>query len=379
MKRAIGDGQDDDYLRDHPQFDILPKQIQHWVLGSPNAVEDFSDFFRKGGEFDTSRQVGLPVYVSSQPPQIALDRDEWNNMQKHGPTEYGLLRMFGTLAHEIGHDRFNTGVTPFAGGSKDDYVAYRSRLEAEAIFNAFPIFRDLREEPAFKSGMPFNSIGYLQGIELAQLYRQWDRGELDREQVVERIAARVADTPYTRPHPPPDESGDGRSTHRDAYLHDYRRYIDKTPQPAAPSGSNSSAAPTRPAMLSDPADRAAFERIRDAASATGRWPSQQCENIAAAGLLAFKRDPACQRLDQIAFGAPGSAGENQAFLMYSPFGDREPRFHVRVDVEAAARQPAAAALAQLPASAPTQTPELKEPNLQPNAQESAPRLSLRAG
>ncbi|SDY05745.1 hypothetical protein [Lysobacter enzymogenes] len=367
-------------VKNNDDFQKLPLTLRSWILASPNAVSDFAGFFRNGGEFDMSQEVGLPAYFPRDPPFIAFDRNEWENIQKHGPTEYGLLRMFGTLAHEIGHDRFNTGVTPFAGGSKDDYVAYRSRLEAEAIFNAFPIFRDLREEPAFKSAMPFNSIGYLQGIELAQLYRQWDRGELDREQVVARIAARVADTPYTRPHPPPDENGDGRSTHRDAYLHDYRRYIDKTPQPAAPSGSNSSAAPTSPATLNDPADRAAFERIRDAAAATGRWPSQQCENIAAAGLLAFKRDPACQRLDQIAFGAPGSAGENQAFLMYSPFGDREPRFHVRVDAETAARQPAAAALAQLPPSAPTQTPELKEPNLQePNAPEQGPRLSLRAG
>jgi len=368
MTRAAGDG---DYLRAHPQFQILPGQIRHWVLASPNAVEDFTDFFRKGGEFDTSRPVSLPVYASSEPPQIALDRDEWNNIQKHGPTEYGLLRMFGTLAHEIGHDRFNTGSTPFAGGSKDDYVAYRSRLEAEAIFNAFPIFRDLRDEPAFAGAMPFNSIGYLQGIELAQLYRQWDRGELDRAQVVERIAARVADTPYSRPNAPPDENGDGRSTHRDAYLHDYRRYIDKAPEPSrtAPEGSSAPPPPTLPA---DSADRAAFARIRDAALATGRWPAPQCENIAAAGLLAFKRDPVCQRLDQIAFGAPGTAGEQQAFLLYSPFGDREPRFHVRVDAEAAAREPAALALAQLPSPTP-------DPPQQPVAQPQPEPLNRRAG
>lgn len=362
MTHAAIDGRGTDYMRDHQQFKILPKQIQHWILASPNAVEDFSDFFRKGGEFDTSREVRLPVYVSAEPPQIALDRNEWNNIQQYGPTEYGLLRMFGTLAHEIGHDRFNTGATPFAGGSKDDYVVYRSRLEAEAIFNAFPIFRDLREQPAFKSAMPFDSIGYLQGIELAQLYRQWDRGELSREQVVERIAARVADTPYSLPKPPPDEDLDGVRTHRDAYLHDYRRYIDKSPErdpPAAP------AALTAPA---DPADRAMFERIRDAARATGHWPETQCANIAAAGLLAFKNDPACQRLDQICFGAKDANGERRMFLIYAPYADREPMFHVRLDAEAASRQPAAAALAQLPQ--PTQTPDLQEP---------APRPLLRAG
>ncbi|QWP79005.1 hypothetical protein J5226_11700 [Lysobacter sp. K5869] len=302
------------------------------------------------------------MYLPGEPPRIALDRDEWNNIQQYGPTEYGLLRMFGTLAHEIGHDRFNTGVTPFTGGSKDDYVAYRSRLEAEAIFNAFPIFRDLRDELAFKSAMPFNSIGYLQGIELAQLYRQWNNGELNREQVVERIAARVADTPYSLPKPPPDENLDGRRTHRDAYLHDYRRYIDKAPQHDAPT------APTTLTAPSDPTDHAMFERIRDAARAAGHWPETQCANIAAAGLLAFKNDPACQRLDQISFGAQDANGARQMFLIYAPYADREPMFHARLDAEAASRQPAAAALAQLPP--PAQAPEVQEP---------APRPFLRAG
>jgi len=362
---------DAERVRANAGFQELPAMLRAWVLASPHATQSFSEFFRKGGEFDMSRDVGLPEYLPRERPQIAFDRREWQNIQEHGPTEYGLLRMFGTLAHEIGHDRFNTGSTPFAGGSKDDYVAYRSRLEAEAIFNAFPIFRDLRDEPAFAGAMPFNSIGYLQGIELAQLYRQWDRGELDRAQVVERIAARVADTPYSRPNAPPDENGDGRSTHRDAYLHDYRRYIDKAPEPSGTAPDGSSATPP-PMLPADSADRAAFERIRDAALATGRWPAPQCENIAAAGLLAFKRDPVCQRLDQIAFGAPGTAGEQQAFLLYSPFGDREPRFHVRVDAEAAAREPAALALAQLPSPTP-------DPPQQPVAQPQPEPLSRRAG
>lgn len=335
-------------LRENASFKSLPTALRAWILASPNATHDFAQFFRDGGEFDMSRDVGLPQYLPRDRPQIAFDRQEWQKMREHGPAEYGLLRMFGTLAHEIGHHRFNTGVTPFTGATEEDYVVYRSQLEAEAIFNAFPIFRDLRDEPAFKNSMPFNSIGYLQGIELAQLYRQWDSGQLDREQVVAHIASRVADAPYTRPNPPPDEDRDGRGTHRDAYLHDYRRYIDKSPDNAAP------AAPI------DAADRALLERIHAAARATGRWSPQQCDNIAAAGLLAFKSDPLCRRLDLIAFGAPEAGGESRLFLVYAPFGEREPRFHVRLDAEAASRQPAAVALAQV-AQAPAAQETLQPP------------------
>ncbi|PZO64887.1 MAG: hypothetical protein DI635_04555 [Pseudoxanthomonas suwonensis] len=72
--------------------------------------------------------------------------------------------MFGTLAHEIGHHRLNAATVPFTGSTPQQYVQYRSELEGQAIFGAFRILRELETVPPFGKQMPFNSIGYLNGI-----------------------------------------------------------------------------------------------------------------------------------------------------------------------------------------------------------------------
>jgi len=133
--------------------------------------------------------------------------------------------MFGTLAHEIGHDKFNTGNVPFTGKTAEEYVQYRSGLEANAIFNAFPIFKDLEKIPEFKN-KPFGSIGYLNEIELGALYGDWKAAKLGDADVVKKITEKVADAPYTLANPPQDLNKDGRITHRDAYLRDFDKVVE---------------------------------------------------------------------------------------------------------------------------------------------------------
>ncbi|MBN7136094.1 hypothetical protein A7A76_01850 [Lysobacter enzymogenes] len=74
-------------------------------------------------------------------------------------------------------------------------MRYRAGLEAQAIFNAFPIFKELEHQPEFKGGKPFGSIGYLNEVELGSLYGDWKAGRLGEAEVVERMAAQVADAP----------------------------------------------------------------------------------------------------------------------------------------------------------------------------------------
>ncbi|MGO1073015.1 hypothetical protein [Lysobacter sp. CA199] len=146
--------------------------MREWIETSPNAVADSGQFFKNGGRFEISSNVNLPYYHASTPPKIYLNQEQWHQLQKADAPVPSQLHTFGTLAHEIGHDRYNTGVTPFTGRTADDYVRYRSRLEAQAIFNAFPIFKDLEKHHDFaQMGLPFNSIGYLNGLELGLAYK----------------------------------------------------------------------------------------------------------------------------------------------------------------------------------------------------------------
>jgi len=112
-------------------------------------------------------------------------------------------------------------------------------LEAQAIFNAFPIFKDLEQHSDFKQALPYDSIGYLSGVELGAMYRQWRKGELDDHAVVEAIAAKVPDRPYALGGALPDQNGDGVLTHRDAYLRDFREsQLRRLQGPASPNAMN---------------------------------------------------------------------------------------------------------------------------------------------
>jgi len=245
-----------DFLNQDQEFLKMPGKIQEWIRESEHASSDFADFFRKGGEINPISGVELPYYESTEPPKITVNEEAWSKAREKNALVSPQLFAFGTLAHEIGHDRHNTGTVPFTGKTAEDYVDYRAGLEAQAIFNAYPIFKDLAEHPDLKGRLPFDSIGYLQGMELAQMYNQWRDSELDDKTVVDRIAAKVPDTPYTLGGSLQDQNGDGQLTHRDAYLRDYNQYI--APKLERPAPSNE---PTGPADPKHP-DHAMLEQIR---------------------------------------------------------------------------------------------------------------------
>lgn len=214
-----------EFLETNAQFREMPVRIKEWILKSPNATQDFADFFGKGGQVITQPDLPKPFYRPSTPPAIVVDETNWSAMKEYPTNAWPQRHLFGMLAHEVGHDRDNT-TRPFKhGGSVDDYVQYRSEIEAKAIFNAFPIFNDLKNEDEFKKEAPFESIGYLHGMELAKLHRQWNAGELTDNQVVSSIAAKVADTRYTLGGTLTDQDGNGALTHRDVYMRDYERVL----------------------------------------------------------------------------------------------------------------------------------------------------------
>lgn len=244
-----------DSLKRNAEFLKMPEDIQNWILASPNAMQDFDGFFSKNGTIDTQRSAGLPVYLAQNEPRIVVDEEGWDALTRNGAEKYPQWHTFGTLAHEIGHDRFNTGTVPFNGETAEEYVNYRAELEAQAIFNAFPIFKDLEQHPDFKQAFPFDSIGYLQGLELGQMYKQWRKGELDDKAVVDRIAVQVPDRPYTL-GPLQDQNADGKLTHRDLYLRDFAQYMAPKLEPQA-----SRNAPGSPADPAHP-DHAMLEQIR---------------------------------------------------------------------------------------------------------------------
>lgn len=281
------------FLLENKSFQSMPESIRQWILQSPNASADFSDFFRQGGSFDRRSDISLPFYSPETPPVIAINASQWEALRQKDAPIYSQLHAFGTLAHEIGHDRYNTGNVLFTGKGADDYVAYRSGLEAQAIFNAFPIFKDLEKNPDFvEMGPPFNSIGYLSGLELGLTYQQWRRGELDDRAVVERIAAQIPERPYTLGGSLRDQNADGRLTHRDAYLSDYVRYLAPKPEPQPPQvgpdrdrpASHETSSPIDPA----PSDRALLEKIsagvRGLDQQTGKPWDERSERLSASAL-----------------------------------------------------------------------------------------------
>ncbi|KRA75664.1 hypothetical protein ASD78_06735 [Lysobacter sp. Root667] len=251
------DAQSDiDFLKQDQEFLRMPGKIQEWIRESEHATSGFANFFRNGGTINQMSGIRLPYYESTEPPKITVNKEAWERAREPDALESPQRFAFGTLAHEIGHDRYNTGTVPFTGKTADEYVQYRAGLEAQAIFNAFPIFKDLERHPDFKDGFPFGSIGYLQGMELGQMYKQWRNGELDDKTVIDRIATQVPDRPYTLGGPLQDQNADRQLTHRDSYLRDYAQYIAPKLEPHA-----SRNAPSSPADPSHP-DHALLEQIR---------------------------------------------------------------------------------------------------------------------
>lgn len=244
------------FLKRDQEFLKMPERMQEWILQSEHATSNFADFFRNGGEINPLSGISLPYYESTEPPRITVNKEAWEKAREQNALASPQRFIFGTLAHEIGHDRYNTGTVPFTGRTADEYVQYRAELEAQAIFNAYPIFKDMEQHPDLKNAFPFDAIGYLQGMELAQMYQQWRKGELDDKVVVDRIAARVPDRLYTLGGTLQDQNADGQLTHRDFYLRDYAQYVAPKLGPQSPGND-----PISPADPKHP-DHALLEQIR---------------------------------------------------------------------------------------------------------------------
>ena len=289
-----------EYLANNHVFSEFPDQLKIWITKSEHASDLFSEFFKADGIIREINDNIIPYYASTEPPAIVVSAKQWQSLKAPDASEYPQLHMFGMLAHEIGHHRFNATTVPFTGHTPQQYVQYRSELEGQAIFGAFRILRELETVPPFDKQMPFNSIGYLNGIELGQLYKDWKAGRLDDAQAVAAISDKVADTPFRRSDPAPgkdgaltDRNGDGQLTHRDLYLRDFERIPRFHPQPDAPAIEPS--ASTQPAaipLLSDPAHPAhdlyaqtlrAFAASPQIAAA---GYSQERQQLIAANLLA---------------------------------------------------------------------------------------------
>lgn len=294
-----------DFLESNRSFQAMPDHIRGWILASPNATTDFAAFFEKGGTIQTDPNQSKPLYRPSSPPAIVVNESEWAALRQYGTNPWPHRHMFGMLAHEIGHDKDNT-TRPFpAGGSRDEYVRYRSEIEATAIFNAFPIFKDLRDTPEFSKEAPFDSIGYLHGIELAKLYREWSAGQLDDKQVISAIAGKVADARYTLGGSLTDQDGNGVLTHRDAYLRDFERVL-RPKSDTLPSVQGNDSEPKHPqrndhssATLEDAFWRNTREKTQEAFAQHGLKPNDQALDCIAGCLSAQARRDGLDRIDHV--------------------------------------------------------------------------------
>lgn len=232
---------DEQFLRNNAQFRRMPDHLQNLILKSQSASSDFRIFFAAGGEIQPDNNQSLAAYRSEPSRQILVNSKEYNFAYKSPEGNYVSERLFSIMAHEIGHDKDRDARFP-PNVSAEEYVRYCSTKEAKAIFNAFPIFADLREtEPGFRPH--WNAVGYdPMGVRWPGLYNSWRDGRLDNETVINRIADAVPNFPYTRD----DSVGDQFKTWGDYYLHEfYAQQRNKSPSHAHAPESFSSTASTQ--------------------------------------------------------------------------------------------------------------------------------------
>lgn len=223
---------DRNYLRNDERFREMPQRMQAWILESDHAASDFAAFFRNGGDIVSDTRTHLPYYHPTEPPKIVVDEAAYSGLKgaPQSSTILAELSIFTTLAHEIGHDKYNTATMPFRGGSAEDYVKYRSDIEARTVFNAFPIFRDLKGNDDFRT-INWKFIGYStgSGMGAAVVYASWKEGKIDDRAAVAQLSAPIPNFPYTRGEGLSDQNDDGSLTQRDLYLRDYQRLIKQHP------------------------------------------------------------------------------------------------------------------------------------------------------
>lgn len=60
-------------LGENARFQQFPDAIRGWILASPNAADEFSTFFAKGGKVQPREDVRLPSYAAREPPAINVN------------------------------------------------------------------------------------------------------------------------------------------------------------------------------------------------------------------------------------------------------------------------------------------------------------------
>ncbi|WP_408953153.1 hypothetical protein [Lysobacter sp. Hz 25] len=92
---------------------------------------------------------------------------------------------------------------------------------------------------------------------------------------------------------------------------------------------------------------AEYQAISRGIAAAGGLDSQQSANVSAALLREASSDPLVQRIDRAGLFTSQATGEQLAYAMYSPHGERGPHFDVRVSVAQAVQEPADQNLAKV--------------------------------
>lgn len=100
-----------------------------------------------------------------------------------------------------------------------------------------------------------------------------------------------------------------------------------------------------PADIPSNCDAVTLERIHSWVRGTGQWNEIESFNVAAAAYRAYEVDPLLRRVDHVT-GGMGRDGAQNVFVVYAPFGDREPRFVAAVDGREARDQDAQLNLSQ---------------------------------
>lgn len=283
-----------------------PPRMQGWIDESPSASEQFDAFRARGGTIKVEPDVGSPSYrigTTAQSPIVLVDADHWRAGAATDAPDHAQSHLFGALVHELGHDRYNTTAIPFTGTTPDQYVDHRAGIEARAMFGAFEVAGDLEGRNDFERDAFFMGVGYLRGSELSALYADWRVGRLTDEATVEAIAAKVADAPYSRSELLQDQDGDGRRTHRDAYLRDYERYEAPSRQIRAP------APPQRTPEDTAHPDHALHDQLRTCVAAldvqTGKsWDDHSARLCAGVFALAREKGFTADNDLRVAFNVP---------------------------------------------------------------------------
>lgn len=340
-------------------FQSLPERTRGWILQSAHAQADFAEFFARGGRVEPAQSVDLPYYHATQPPKIYIGARAYADLTGPNAAQYvdAELRLFATLAHEIGHDKHNPGTEPFGGRTAEEYVQYRSQLEAKTVFNAFPIFDDLQKtDPEFR--VRWDAVGYGRGsgLEPAGIYSEWKAGRISEATAIAHLAAPIPDFPYTRNEPLTDQNGDGVLTQRDVYLRDHRALVQRLPNLEGAGSDKQEAGgdrvqlgPARPGHQDHGLYSQIASHVREQDRQHGRQWDGTSERMTAS-LLALAKESGLSQVGHVVFSAGtdrAAAGEN-VFLVQGRLDDPA---HVRTHMktEEAVRTPEAMSFARVEA------------------------------